>query len=38
MKMLLYLPTGAPFNDYATAAYLTLVGLAVVWALFGSHE
>lgn len=38
MKVLLYQPTGAPFNDYATAAYLALVGLAAAWALFGSHK
>jgi hypothetical protein len=38
MKVLLYQPTGAPFNDYASAAYLAVVALAAAWALFGSHK
>ena len=40
MKMLLYIPTSATINDYATAAYILLVLYWVIWALFpaAKHE
>ena len=40
MKMLLYIPTETPANDYATAAYIILVLASVIWALFpaSGHE
>lgn len=37
MKMLLYLPTETVVNDYATAVYVLLVALAVLWVLFGER-
>lgn len=40
MKLLFYIPTETPINDYATAAYIILVLSAVIWALFpaSGHE
>ena len=38
MKMLLYIPTETPINDYATAAYIILVLSSVIWALFPAFK